>query len=144
MTSTKIPLVWVVPYHLQQRFNPIGAEIPIDRQRIPAERDTPLPLNLDFPKVGGGVRLHGRTDVVSLAVGDDIHPFFLCIRDRLGEALHPFPSEQLIIGTLGLDRRDHIADRVDDRFIIGEIGVCGAAQRFPYSANASAFTCAGI
>ena len=68
--------------------------------------------------MGGGVGFHGGTDVVALAVGDDVHPLFLRIGDGLRQGLHPVPAVQLIISRLGLHRRDNVADGVDQRSVI--------------------------
>ena len=71
-----------------------------------------------------GIRLHGRTDVVALAVHDDDHALALCIANGFGQCPHSLPAVQLIVGCLWLDSRNDVADSVDDGFVVLQDCLC--------------------
>ena len=102
----------------QQRFDTVRAEIAVDGQHIRTEGSLLLVAQSGGAQMRLGIRLHGRTDVVALAVHDDDHALALCIANGFGQRPHSLPAVQLIVGCLWLDSRNDVADSVDDGFVV--------------------------
>ena len=103
--------------HIHQGLDAVGAQVAVDGEGVRAEGLEGLLFHGGGAQVGGGVGSHGGADVVALAVGDDEHALALGVGDGLCEGLHTLPAVHLIVGGLGLNRGDHIAQGVDEALV---------------------------
>ena len=127
LAEDKDALVALTAY-IEQRGDAVRAEIAVDGQCIRAERLIGAGADLAGAEVCRGICLHGRADVVALAVGDDIHPAQLCVADGALHRLDAVVAVHFIICSLQFHRRNNIAERVDQQHIELIDRLCGSLE----------------
>ena len=99
---------------LQEGLDGVGAHVAVEGNavRVKGLEHLALHRHAGEPalRVGGG----GGADVTPLDVGDDKEALALGVADGALQQLHPPPAQVLIVGRLGLYRRDHVAQGVDE------------------------------
>ena len=113
---------------LQEGFDGIGAHVSVEGDAVGVEGLEHLALHRHAGQPPLGVGGGGGADVPPLDVGDDKEALALGIADGALQQLHPPPAQILIVGRLGLYRRNHTAQGVDEPHVELPDGLAGPPQ----------------
>ena len=102
---------------LQKGLDGVGAHVAVEGDAVGIEGFILLPLDFRPGQPALGVGGGGGADVPPLDIRDDEQALFPGVFYGTLQHLHPPPAQVFVIGRLGLDRGDDIAQRVNQAYV---------------------------
>ena len=120
---------------IQEGIDAVGTHIAVEGHTVGVKDLAALVPYLGGPQPGVAVSLSSGANVAPLDVSNDIETLLMGIADGFLQHGHAAPAQALIVGGLGLDRRDHVAQGVDQSLV--ENSQIASAAPIRFSPNSS-------
>ena len=117
---------------LHKREDSVGTEIRVDGRGVKIKGVQFAVPDFYAAQIRLAVSRRRGADVVPLDVCDYVEPFRPAVVRRLFQRLNAGVSQQFIVGRLGFDRGDDVAEGVDQAAVEFKIRVGGRLKRFAF------------